>query len=31
MRLKIRFYDYKISVEIRPFDILGFYNILIYF
>ena len=29
--LKIRFYNYNISVEIRLFDILGFYDILIYF
>ena len=29
--LKIRFYGYEISVEIRLFDILGFYNISIYF
>ena len=31
VRLKIRFYGYDILAEIRFFDILGFYKILIYF
>ena len=31
MGLKIRFYNYDISAEIDFFDILDFYDILIYF